>query len=1124
MVFRAIFDFFRRSDDFLDDIFRFKRSDIDAASRAIIQSVVNKGYNRARSLANRAQIRREDSLPILIKKLLLQEPDLQSEGITSDILAEMLFELNAQPFTDEIALKVRNIIHLSDVNGLEIWRLNLNVLGKELKEMVSKEFCDIDMLYKLLEADKDFKFIKNLPSKSITDIGSVLKMIQEHGITTEVLLSRLLEINSMPFNEEVAQKFRNIININNFGMMKVWELNLEKLNPDLKELFSREFCSLEVLNNMLNPDTDISYLQRAHKEENRQTFCVARFLRYPDMQAIDSNMVVDKLTAYMAVKLNGEWLFFVPLELCCREVCFVALEGCIDAFKHFPEQFKDRATCLEVIHKNPDLLDFVPWEIMDKKFCQIALGLPRKKEANIPPEFWGDINICLAAVKGRGCDLEFVPARFRDKSLCLEAVTESGLAIAFVPYRLRDKQMYDLATEKSPDTIVTTPEQFIDKAMALRVVSQDGLLIRYIPDRLKDKDVCLAAVKQNGGAIDIIKNDLGQDKDVWLAALLDKKNIIIKKIENDVFLNSIIFFIIKKRVNVIPERYRILSYVRMYMELDSTTTHLNAAEAKQIIEEKTTSIVDALKMNFDPSLESLINDCFKGILNYRNKDIRNFLVCVFLKQLELKDDGIWFFLRRLIKGLMPCILPLIILTTYEEEFIGNDRNCSEILAIFKTNHKTIKDKKTGLLDAILNFFMLETSTLLSKERIFNLFKRCAEANINPVHFRDALLSLSFLAINFQDKIDTVSDFSFDVLSQHFFNILYQKGVIKPEQKEGFLRVFLNSRSFASIFIYSEKMSLFKEMQEPLKTFISDVIEGSFLTNRHARNSHIRWLNEPQKLAWETALPSVKFSMPGSSSFIFNPQIFLKEKLIDHSHGSEHLKGLAQALVTLSSPPLTSQIDILLADLWVETQREKQIDILEKLDALNCGSGSQFSQDIKDQIALLKRSSPSRKEVILEDSEDWQDLFLCGTEVLGSCQNVNGIPDLNRCLLGYVLDGKCRVLVIKDGTRKIIARAIIKILLQGDRPVLLLEPVYPELGSHPIYIKDFAIEKARQMGVCLFGEGRKVELKSMGCAAPYEYEDLSPEEDKRTNGVYSLRAEQIFASSYGGAGAAAGSSG
>jgi len=81
---------------------------------------------------------------------------------------------------------------------------------------------------------------------------------------------------------------------------------------------------------------------------------------------------------------------------------------------------------------------------------------------------------------------------------------------------------------------------------------------------------------------------------------------------------------------------------------------------------------------------------------------------------------------------------------------------------------------------------------------------------------------------------------------------------------------------------------------------------------------------------------------------------------------------------------------------------------------------------------------------IADSDDLSDLFLCGTEVEGSCQAIGKDPKLSKSLLGYVMDGKNRLLAIKDAKGKTQARMIERLLCdeESKRPVLFIERVYP----------------------------------------------------------------------------------
>ena len=134
-----------------------------------------------------------------------------------------------------------------------------------------------------------------------------------------------------------------------------------------------------------------------------------------------------------------------------------------------------------------------------------------------------------------------------------------------------------------------------------------------------------------------------------------------------------------------------------------------------------------------------------------------------------------------------------------------------------------------------------------------------------------------------------------------------------------------------------------------------------------------------------------------------------------------------------------------------------------------------------------------------DTDDPCDLMLAGTEVTGSCQRVGGDPNLNKCLMAYVADGKNRMIALKDPvTGRIIARSVIRLLLDKitNRPVMFLERVYPSLADTKQRgaIIAYAKKHVQKLDVPLLtqeaakGTSYPGEVVSLGGQAPFEYED------------------------------------
>lgn len=96
------------------------------------------------------------------------------------------------------------------------------------------------------------------------------------------------------------------------------------------------------------------------------------------------------------------------------------------------------------------------------------------------------------------------------------------------------------------------------------------------------------------------------------------------------------------------------------------------------------------------------------------------------------------------------------------------------------------------------------------------------------------------------------------------------------------------------------------------------------------------------------------------------------------------------------------------------------------------------------------------------------MLLIGTDVIGSCQNVNGTPSLNRCLIGgYVLSGHIRQIAIKNRDGAIVARSVLRLMQDKvtKKPVLFLEETYPAFikEEYQRAIIAFAVLRAWQLG-------------------------------------------------------------
>jgi len=165
----------------------------------------------------------------------------------------------------------------------------------------------------------------------------------------------------------------------------------------------------------------------------------------------------------------------------------------------------------------------------------------------------------------------------------------------------------------------------------------------------------------------------------------------------------------------------------------------------------------------------------------------------------------------------------------------------------------------------------------------------------------------------------------------------------------------------------------------------------------------------------------------------------------------------------------------------------------------------FRQDVE---ALEKQLSTKETKAIGEkryegwlcvDTDDAEDMLVVASETEG-CQSVDGDPNLNKCLLAYMMDGKNRLIAVKKPGGALAARSILRMLWdpKEEKPVLLMERIYPSNTSDQFreVLMKMALGRARALGLDLVskevGEGDSYPgtIESLGGPAPYEYCDAS----------------------------------
>ena len=402
------------------------------------------------------------------------------------------------------------------------------------------------------------------------------------------------------------------------------------------------------------------------------------------------------------------------------------------------------------------------------------------------------------------------------------------------------------------------------------------------------------------------------------------------------------------------------------------------------------------------------------------------------------------------------------------------------------------------------------------------------------------------------KKQNLESFSFsDILQTSFQSVVPVKPI--ANFSELFLEHLENAREPNYIIIYAAKLATLTGSEKTdalgcLASCVEGLLEGTFLKKRYDLEAslHLKTVfgNNPELLKeWKKGekLDFVEFLKecdPENSGIDFRQ--FFNFKIINDKHLNPelvpHLRDLLLGEKTLGNAkadieteiqtcsPNSEKFSLLsiqanciaLMDDKLTVQAKKSLVTKISSDLKNLQNADEFRNDLRAISQGLQNQSQleeSYEGYTIEDTDDFEDLFLSGTEVPGSCQRIDAAVVNNKCLMAIVLDGKNRLLEIKNKERKIVARNIIRIMPDGTTSVLFLERNYPFLvPKFSNALEAFAKVRAEKLGLTLLskevGKGPAFprQVQSLGSLAPFEYTDAG---GGVTDGIFPITGAHIL---------------
>ncbi len=396
--------------------------------------------------------------------------------------------------------------------------------------------------------------------------------------------------------------------------------------------------------------------------------------------------------------------------------------------------------------------------------------------------------------------------------------------------------------------------------------------------------------------------------------------------------------------------------------------------------------------------------------------------------------------------------------------------------------------------------------------------------------------------------------------EHLSTIFREKsGVTLTSVEVGkFLERFKNP---GDVFIYLGKLSEYPHQKNLFQTFIERVAKGEFVDGRYLDRTHLDVVFGKDSPAEKTWRENLRLGGEEKSEEVNEFEEarkriegFVREALF-HEHATGEFKEIMDGFLKAEPDERTEMLRLYRTKLPAENAPEEELTEDQKMARavshvmrfITLGEtelqrskfsnqvdpdgtkykgvslekafkemssifsdDSPFLHDIESIKSVVEESKKSSKEgkivrgLYVEESEDPDLLLRMGTDVIGSCQNLNGTPSLNRNLISYIMDGKIKTVFVRDSAGDIVGRSVMRVLQDGvtKKPVIMLERSYHS-GNAPVsavdrMLFDLAKNKAETMGYPLvlsnrFNADQKIEpynnhIESFGGPGDTEYVD------------------------------------
>ena len=177
--------------------------------------------------------------------------------------------------------------------------------------------------------------------------------------------------------------------------------------------------------------------------------------------------------------------------------------------------------------------------------------------AGVNPSVRGYPELCKTAVANEPDAIKVIPEESRNKDLYLSIVKRNGMQLYWmVPDKFKDTEMCLAAVHENGKALEYVPAEIIDRNICLTAIKSRSGILQLVPKKLRDSEICMIAIKAESWDINYVPDDILDKKMCWTAIKNDADTL--SQISDHMIDPEMCQFAVERKasLNYVPEQLR----------------------------------------------------------------------------------------------------------------------------------------------------------------------------------------------------------------------------------------------------------------------------------------------------------------------------------------------------------------------------------------------------------------------------------------------------------------------------------------------------------------------------------------------------------------------------------------